>query len=117
MISKELVMKVIDAVVVIALIVAGVFVLFGFDGVGMDVLMAFVAFGVATLLVDSKKGTTKFVVGVAKDAKAGAEAAVEEAKVAVDKMANDVAEDSKKKLKGVIDYAQKALEDLEKKVQ
>lgn len=106
MISKELVMKVIDAVVVIALIVAGVFVLFGFDGVGMDVLMAFVAFGVATLLVDSKKGTTKFVVEVAGDAKS-----------AVDKIAEDVGEDAKKKLLGLIDYAQKALEDLEKKVQ
>ena len=110
-------MKVIDAVVVIALIVSGVFVFFGFDGISVDVLLAFVAFGIATLLVDSKVGTAKFVAGVVNEAKIGAEKAVEDAKVAVDKMAGDVSEEVKKKIQGVIDYAHKALEDLEKKVQ
>jgi hypothetical protein len=106
MISKDLVMKVVDAVVVIALIVAGVGVLFGFDGFGMDVLLAFVAFGVATLLVDSKKGTMEFVMDV-----------VDDAKDAVDEIVDDASAEGKEKLRDLINYTQKALDELEKKVQ
>ena len=110
--KKKLLIVGIYVAVVVCLVLFGPALLLGINGITMNLLLTFIAFGIAAILVDSKSTIVNFI----KDFDNAVGGAVIVAQKEIDKIAADVSAESKKKLKELIDYAQAELAKLEAKL-